>query len=254
MKIWAIANQKGGVGKTTTAVTLAGLLIKQGHPTLLVDLDPHGSMTSYFGFDPDSLEHSIYHLFSGPGSQPGIPPQQLLQDVGLENLRLLPASTALATIERQLGAKKGKGLVLKHAIDTFEGQYDYALIDCSPALGILMINALAACEHLLIPVQTEFLALKGLERMVHTLGMIMRARKQELTRTIVPTMFDRRTRASIQSLRMLRKKYSDELWGSVIPVDTQFREASHQRLPLSIMLPQSRGALAYSALLNMLQA
>lgn len=253
MKIWAVANQKGGVGKTTTAVTLAGHLVKQGHRVLLVDMDPHGSMTTYFGNDPDTLEKSLYQLFQGRGTEPGVDPAGLLLETGFEGLYLLPASTALATLDRQLGSQEGKGLVLAHSLKKLQDRFDYVVIDCPPTLGILMVNALAACEHLLLPVQTEFLALKGLERMMHTLQMILRARKNALTYTIVPTMFDRRTRAAIEALRTLREKYGKDLWESVIPVDTKFREASKQGVPLSIMLPSARGAQAYSALLNSLQ-
>lgn len=119
-------------------------------------------------------------------------------------------------------------------------------------LGVLMVNALAACAHLVIPVQTEFLALKGLERMLRTLQMVQRSKQFELNYTIVPTLFDRRTRASIEALQELRKRYPDELWRSVIPVDTRFREASLEGIPLSIMRPGARGSLHYRELLDYL--
>ena len=253
MKIWAVANQKGGVGKTTTAVTLAGHLLKQGLRVLLVDLDPHGSLTAYFGYDPDSLEDSVYQLFKGQGLELGTMPQRILHSTSIDGLQLLPASTALATLDRQLGNQEGKGLVIAQALKELEMEFDYALLDCPPTLGISMVNALAACEHLLLPVQTEFLALKGLERMMRTLQMIMRARKHGLAYTIVPTMFDRRTRAAIESLRALREMSGSDVWESVIPVDTKFREASKNGLPLSIMQPSARGSVAYAALLDALQ-
>ena len=253
MKIWAVANQKGGVGKTTTAVTLAGHLLKQGMRVLLVDLDPHGSLTAYFGYDPDTLEDSVYQLFKGQGVELGTMPQRILHQTSVDGLQLLPASTALATLDRQLGNQEGKGLVIARALKELEMEFDYALIDCPPTLGISMVNALAACEHLLLPVQTEFLALKGLERMMRTLKMIMRARKNGLAYTIVPTMFDRRTKAATESLQALREKYNSDVWESVIPVDTKFREASKKGLPLSIMQPSARGAVAYAALLDVLQ-
>ena len=158
----------------------------------------------------------------------------------------------MATLDRQLGTKEGKGLVLKKSLVALEEHFDYVLIDCLPMLGILMVNALAACDSLLLPVQTEFLALKGLERMMKTLEMITKSRKIPLQSIIVPTMFDRRTRASIQSLRTLREKYGESVWPSVIPVDTQFREASQQGLPISLMNKSTRGSKAYEALLNFL--
>ena len=249
MKIWAVANQKGGVGKTTTAVSLAGHLVTQGHRVLLVDMDPQGSMTSYFGFDPDDMSQSVYSLFKlNEFSYHNV--SSSLIKTKVEGLMLLPATTALATLDRQLGTKEGMGLVLKKSLSTLEQQFDYVLIDCLPILGILMVNALAACDCLLLPVQTEFLALKGLDRMMHTLDMITKSRNEPLPSTIVPTMFDRRTRASLQSLRALREKYTDKVWNEVIPVDTQFREASSQGLPISMMNKSTRGSKAYESLLT----
>lgn len=253
MKVWAVANQKGGVGKTTTAVTLAGHLIGQGMRVLLVDLDPHGSMTSYFGYDPDTLTNSVYQLFQGKTAVPEVPVHSVLHNTSMEGLEILPASTALATLDRQLGSQEGKGLVLKHSLKQLENRFDYVLIDCPPLLGILMVNALAACEKLLVPVQTEFLALKGLERMMRTLQMIMRARKDKLEFLVIPTMFDKRTRAASECLEELQKQYGHDLWHSVIPVDTKFREASKRGIPLSMMLSSSRGSVAYADLLKTLE-
>lgn len=248
MNIWAVANQKGGVGKTTTAVSLAGHLVSQGSRVLLVDMDPQGSMTSYFGFDPDNMPQSIYSLFQLENfTEKNVAP--VLTKTKIERLTLLPATTALATLDRQLGTKEGKGLVLKKSLAELEPHFDYVLIDCLPMLGILMVNALAACDSLLLPVQTEFLALKGLDRMMNTLNMITRSRKTPLTSVIVPTMFDRRTRASIESLRALREKYTDKVWDEVIPVDTLFREASRQGIPISMLNKSSRGSKSYASLL-----
>jgi chromosome partitioning protein len=253
MKIWAVANQKGGVGKTTTAVTLAGQLAAEGQRTLLIDLDPHGSLTTYFGFDPDSIDISVYTLFKDRADRK---PRQHYRDVlratAFENLTLLPAATALATLDRQLGAQDGMGLVIAQTLADLRPHFDHVLIDCPPMLGVLMVNALAACDRLIIPVQTEFLALKGLERMLHTLKMISRARGAEVPRLIVPTMYDRRTRAAGEALQTLRERYGREVWTGVIPVDTQFREASKAGRPLSLWQPRARGALAYRGLLDSL--
>ncbi|MBD3619637.1 MAG: ParA family protein [Chromatiales bacterium] len=252
MTTWAVANQKGGVGKTTTAVTLAGWLARMGHEVLLVDLDPHGSLTSYFGLDPETLERGVYTLFERSVAKEPLDPQGVIHPTGFERLSVLPASTALATLDRQLGAQGGMGLVVARALREVAGHYQHVFIDCPPMMGVLMVNALAACEHLVVPVQTEFLALKGLERMVHSLEMIQRSRRMDLPYTIVPTMFDRRTRAAVDSLRQVRERYGARVWEAMIPVDTQFREASKAGVPLSLRAPGSRGARAYQALLESL--
>ena len=254
MKIWTISNQKGGVGKTTTAVSLGGLLAAQGQRVLLVDLDPQGSMTSYFRLNPDGIQSSVYSLFEARANDRKIKELgDLLQDTDVDGLNLLPASTAMATLDRQLGARGGMGLVIKQTLERLQDRFDYVLMDCPPMLGILMVNALAACEQLLIPVQTEFLALKGLERMLRTLEMIGHSQGGILPYTVIPTFFDRRTRASIDALRAMRDLHGEHLWARMIPIDTQFREASREGKPISVYSPDARGTEAYSSLLRWLQ-
>ncbi len=250
MKVWAIANQKGGVGKTTTTVSLAGWLSLRGMRTLMVDLDPHGSLTAYFKIDQYRVERSVYDLFNDKS----VAPATVIHKTAFENLALMPSSLALATIDRQLVGQEGMGLVIARALATVKEHFDYILIDCPPMLGVPMVNALAACERLIIPVQTEFLALQGLERMVKTMGMITRARKTSLPCTIVPTMFDKRTKASMQSLASLEEMYQDSMSSVLVPVDTQFRDASRLGIPLPIKSARSRGALAYRDLLEELMA
>lgn len=249
MKIWAVSNQKGGVGKTTTVVTLGGILASRGYRTLLIDLDPHGSLTSYFRMNPDQIDISVYNLFQDAIAKKKLFPAPYIVPTSFEGLSVLPASTAIATVERQGGAG-GMGLVIANGLAAVRKQYDFVLIDSPPMLGVLMVNALAACGHLFIPVLSEFLALKGLERMLHTLDMIGKSRKTQLNYTIVPTLFDRRTRASTQTLRIMRERYGDQVWGSVIPVDTQVREASDAGVPLSCYMPRSKAATAYAELLD----
>ncbi len=250
MKIWTVANQKGGVGKTTTAVTLGGLLADWGFRVLLVDLDPHGSLTSYFRISPDQIEGSTYSLFqdAGGGQSPRI--RAYIHPTAAGGLSVLPATTALAAVERKGSGFDGMGLVVSRALSGIAAEFDHVLIDSPPLLGVLMINALAACKRLLVPVQTEFLALKGLERMVATLHMIYKSRNKGLDYTIVPTMFDRRTSASVQSLKTLREQYRAQLWDSVIPIDTKLRDASQEGLPASVRYPDSRAVIAYRELLN----
>lgn len=250
MNVWAIANQKGGVGKTTTTVSLAGLLAAWGFRTLMIDVDPHGSLTSYFRLDPDDIEGSSYSLFEAAADQRDLDPHSLLRDTGAEGLQLIPASIALATLDRQSGRLDGLGLVLQKAVSDLQADFDYVLIDCPPVLGVLLINAIAACECLIAPVQTEFLAIKGLERLEHTLAMVTKARPTPLDVVVVPTFYDQRTRASRDSLALLRRDYAKQLWDDLIPIDTRFREASRAGMPPALFDPRARGVQAYARLLE----
>lgn len=251
MVIWTIANQKGGVGKTTTTVTLGGLLAERGYRVLLVDMDPHASLTYYFGIDAEELEVSVYDIFTRGKA---ISREEILQSLcpsTAERLDILPASMSLATLDRSLGNQSGMGLILKKGLKLIEQDYDYVLIDCPPVMGVLMVNALAACDRVLIPVQTEFLALKGLDRMIATMAL-MRSSKQELTFTIIPTMYDKRTRASLEAYKELKAKYQDRVWSAVVPVDTKFRDASLAQTPPNVFAGNSRGVFAYNTLLTYL--
>lgn len=253
MRVIAIANQKGGVGKTTTTVSLGGLIASTGKRVLLMDIDPHGSLSTYFRQDPDAQSLSSYTLFQERKSLSRESVLRLIQPTDYANLSLIPSTTALATLERQSIGQDGMGLVLSRALAAIAEDYDYVLIDTPPILGVLMVNALAACRYLMIPVQTEFLALKGLERMVHTLDMMSRSRKKALDYTIVPVMFDRRTQASVTSLRTIRNTYPERAWAGHIPIDTRFRDASKAGIPPHLFDANSRGVEAYTALWHWLE-
>ncbi|QSP94380.1 ParA family protein [Marinobacter salinisoli] len=250
MRIWAVANQKGGVGKTTSVVSLGGLLAQRGKRVLVVDLDPHGSLTSWFGHDPDTIPQSVFNLFQHQGKVPDGLPAQLITETSCPGLALMPASTALATLERRMVGVEGMGLIMSRALTQLWDDFDYVILDNTPSLGVLMVNALAAAQHLIIPVQTEFLAIKGLERMLHTLQMIMRSQKNELPYTVVPTLFDRRTQASMKSLNLLRKAYGEHLWRFAVPVDTKFRDASQAGMVPSLLDGATHGVRAYTRLLE----
>jgi chromosome partitioning protein len=249
VRIWSIANQKGGVGKTTSVVALGGLLAERGARVLLIDLDPHGSLTSYFRYDPDSLETSLYDLFFNQRCKDLDYIHKVIRPTSRKGVDLLPATTALATLERQVSGQDGMGLVLAKTLAQLWDDYDYALLDTPPILGVLLVNALAACQRLVIPTQTEHLALKGLERMVHTLKMVMSSQNRQLPYTIVPTLFDRRTHASLTTLKEMRQLYPEHLWQEAIPIDTKFRDASHEGLFPNEMDSQARGVRAYRHLL-----
>ncbi|EHR6735907.1 TPA: ParA family protein [Vibrio parahaemolyticus] len=252
MIVWSVANQKGGVGKTTSTVTLAGLLSQKGHRVLMVDTDPHASLTTYLGYDSDTVSSSLFDLFQlKTFTRDTVKP--LILETELEGMDIIPAHMSLATLDRVMGNRSGMGLILKRALQAVSQDYDYVLIDCPPILGVMMVNALAASDRILIPVQTEFLAMKGLERMIRTLTIMQKSRSDGFKVTIVPTMYDKRTRASLQTLTQLKKDYPNQVWTSAVPIDTKFRDASLKHLPASHFASGSRGVFAYKQLLIYLE-
>jgi len=248
--VWTIANQKGGVGKTTTTISLGGLLAEKGYRVLLIDTDPHASLSYYFGIESEDLELSVYDLFVQVSTKEQI--MQSLCPTKYENIDILPATMGLATLDRSLGAKGGMGLVLKKAIAQLKDEYDFVLMDCPPVLGVLMVNALAASDRIIVPVQTEFLALKGLDRMMKTLEIMQGEQEDPFSYTIVPTMFDKRTKASLLTYKKLQELYPNSVWPGVIPIDTNFRNASVSQKVPSDYSNSSRGVFAYKNLLNYL--
>lgn len=252
MRVWAVANQKGGVGKTTTTVALGCLLASQGRRVLMLDLDPQASLGSYFGFRPDEAGASSYHWFAAPGQLDTALLHESIRATRSPGLSVVPGSTALATLERSAVNVEGMGLAVSRALAVLWDLYDYVIIDSPPTLGVLLINALAASQRLIIPVQTEFLAIKGVERMLNTLQMVNRSRRQPLPYLMVPTLFDRRTQASVSSYRHLRKTWPDHTWHAAIPVDTRLRDASARGVTPLELDADSRGIQAYGSLLKTL--
>ena len=252
MKVWTIANQKGGVGKTTTVASLAGSLAKRGQRVLMIDPDPHASLGYYLGIDSEEVPGSLYDVFLAHKTLSAELVKRHIMSTDVEGIDLLPSTMALATIDRSLGHQEGMGLILKKTLNLVKDDYDIALIDCPPVLGVLMVNALAASEHIIVPVQTEFLAIKGLDRMIKTMILMGRSKKTKYSFTVVPTMYDRRTRASSSALQHLGEEYGEHLWPDVVPIDTKFRDASLAHLPASHYAPHSRGVKAYERLLDYL--
>lgn len=249
MIVWSIANQKGGVGKTTTTITLAGLLSEQNKRVLLVDTDPHASLTTYLNFDSEHVPASLFDLFQLPSlDRTSVKPLILKTDFPC--IDIMPAHMSLATLDRVMGNRSGMGLVLKKALRSLACDYDYVLIDCPPILGVMMVNALAASHRIFIPVQTEFLAMKGLERMMKTLQIMQRSQPAGFNVTIVPTMYDKRTRASLETLQELKQRFPQQIWASAVPIDTKFRDASIRHMPPSLYARSSRGVFAYQTLLT----
>lgn len=250
MFVITVANQKGGVGKTTTTVSVGGILSSMGRPTLLIDMDPQCSLTAYFGYKPDDIKLSMYDLFLSDKSHHEVDIFKAIRGTKFPDLFLLPASPSMATLDRYIAGKPGMGLVLRRALWKLRDRFDYAVIDCPPVVGVSTINALASCHKLIMPVQTEFLAIKGMERMRQTLPMIEKSLSKEIDYIVVPTMYDKRTSASVKSLDVLRSQNGGRVWGSLIPVDTQLREASEAGVPINIYNGRSRASCAYEQLVS----
>ncbi|MBP5243766.1 MAG: ParA family protein, partial [Succinivibrio sp.] len=209
MLVWSIASQKGGVGKTTTVASLAGWLQKENLNVLIIDTDPHASLTSYLGFDYNNIEKSLYDLYTQETfTKESI--QSCITHTNFPNLDIIASSMTLATIDRKLSGRSGVGRILTNALKLIEDDYDVVLIDCPPVLGALMVNALVASTSILVPTQTEFLSLKGLEGMVRTFNIMRKADNGCIINyTVIPTMYYKRTKASRTSLEYLIAHYKD---------------------------------------------
>ena len=217
MRVWAIANQKGGVGKTTTTLALGRGLAMRGYRVLLVDLDPHASLTRAFGVPADPQPAGVLDLFDEN------PPElaRVVRATEIENLGFVAAQTALATLERRSATQPGLGLALSNALTRGGQAHDFVLFDCAPTLGLLMVNALAAADQVIIPTQTEPLALHGLKGMCRTAEMIQRSRRRPLPVSVLPTLHDRRTRTGAETLKAMQDEHGDMVWNDAIPNDTR---------------------------------
>ncbi len=243
-RVIAVANQKGGVGKTTTAVNLGASLALLGYRVLLVDLDPQGNATTGLGVDGRGFEHSMYDVLLND-----TPMVDCIEPVGIEHLFLAPATLDLAGVEQELFSVLSRELRLKRALQTVVDDYDFVLIDCPPSLGLITINAFAAASEILVPVQCEYYALEGLTQLQRIVTLVQRNLNEELEiSTVVLTMYDARTRLSEEVANEVRRHFPSQTQGTVIPRTVRLSEAPSFGQPITTFDPASKGARAYKAL------
>ncbi len=242
----SIVNQKGGVGKTTTAVNLGAFLAKKRKKVLIIDLDPQGNATSGYGFDKTELENTVYDLLVNEEDI-----STVIASTSVKNVDMCPTNINLAGAEVELVSAISRETILRRAIESVLDKYDYIIIDCPPSLGLLTINALAACEGVIVPIQGEYYALEGLTQLIDTINMI----KKKLNPSIgilgvVITMHDRRTQLTKQVVEEVQKYFGDKVFNTFIPRNVRLAEAPSHGQTIDEYDAKSKGSLAYQALAN----
>ena len=237
-KIISVANQKGGVGKTTTTVNLSTILAKKGKKVLLIDTDPQGNATSGLGVSKD-VELSVYDILIGDTEF-----DETLQETAIKNLKVCPSNISLAGAEVQLVSMMSREQRLKTKLDKIKDQYDYILIDCPP--GLVTLNAFTASDSVLIPVQCEYFALEGLGQLLNTVNLVKKHLNKNLEiEGALLTMYDARTNLSNQVVKEVKKYFEDKVYKTVIPRNVRLSEAPSYGMPITVYDPRSKGAKAY---------
>jgi chromosome partitioning protein len=242
-RVIAIANQKGGVGKTTTAVNLGAALAETGYRTLVVDLDPQGNASTGLGISPRDVETSVYDVIMTDA-----PALDCVEPTSLKNLFVLPATIDLAGAEIELVAAFSRELKLRRALDAVRHEYDVILIDCPPSLGLLTVNGLAAADDVIVPVQSEYYALEGLGQLLKNVSMVRSVNPTLDVRGIVLTMHDSRTKLAEQVESEVREHFGAKVYKTVVPRTVRLSEAPSFGQPIIVFDPTSRGASAYREL------
>ncbi|MBI4278975.1 MAG: ParA family protein [Armatimonadetes bacterium] len=250
-RIIALVNQKGGCGKTTTAVNLSACLALSGRRTLLVDLDPQANATASFGIDPARLGQTVYHVLVGSEDDstpvPGV--ADIVVPTGVQNLDLAPSSIDLAAAELELSVRIGRESTLRKRLEPVLDRYDYLLIDTPPSLGLLTLNALVACDSIIIPIQTHYYALLGMRQLLRTLKLVREGVGHQVEILgVVPTMYDGRTSIGKEILHGIRDFFGDKVFASTINFNIKLVESSMAGVPLFLHHPGSRGARDYMSL------
>lgn len=243
-RIIAIANQKGGVGKTTTAINLSACLAEKGKKVLAIDMDPQGNMTSGLGVDKDSVEKTVYGLIIGEAQI-----EEIICKEVLENLDVLPTNIDLSAAEIELIGIENKEYIIKNEVEKVKENYDFIIIDCPPSLSMLTINAMTTADSVLVPIQCEYYALEGLSQLIHTIELVKERLNSNLEiEGVVFTMYDARTNLSLQVVENVKDNLNQNIYKTIIPRNIRLAEAPSYGMPINQYDPKSSGAESYRLL------